>query len=235
MSQLYSLCRKFYEKIFPQGRWYYWKDLTYFNNLGPILDIGCGHGLFIERSPDRIIGLDLNPNSIAICKRKGLNVIQGTCFCLPFEDSSIGGVYCSHLIEHLNLQDALRLVKEIDRVLRVGGRLVVKTPLPNPHFYDDPTHVKPYPPPAVIHLFGKRDGQDTLSIEVCGKYKVISISYDRGLLYEPLVTPSSNPKKFFVELILRAAAMFFAQFGIRRFKKVAYTIVLGKVGQQNLH
>ena len=145
---LYSFYRRVYEKRFPPRR-YYAKDLPFFVNKETILDIGCGCGLFLESSPDRIVGLDQNPGSVAFCKQKGLNCIQGSCLTLPFEDSSVDGVYCSHVIEHLNWEDALRLVEEIDRVLKHEGVVVIKTPLPNAHFYDDPTHLKPYSPSAV--------------------------------------------------------------------------------------
>src|SRR5437870_3607063 len=46
---------------------------------------------------------------------------------LPFADCSIDYVYSSHVLEHLSLSHAQRLVSEIVRVLRRGGlvRLVV--------------------------------------------------------------------------------------------------------------
>lgn len=46
---------------------------------------------------------------------------------LPFADSSIDYTYSSHLLEHLTLDDASNLLKEVLRVLKPGGllRLVV--------------------------------------------------------------------------------------------------------------
>ena len=227
VSQGYLRLRKFYEEKFPPNR-YYWKDMSILGDLFPVLDIGCGHGLFIEANPEKIIGLDQNPGSVAVCKQKGLNVVEGTCLSLPFEDGKMKGVYCSHVIEHLNWQEAQQMVAEIDRVLNLGGRVVIKTPLPNAHFYDDPTHVKPYPPSAVISLFNKDEGQQTLTSNLRGKYNIISISWDRALLYEPLVPPSYNPNKYWFKLFLRGLSILLAQFGIRRFKKVAYTIAFEK-------
>lgn len=232
VSKIYLQLRKFYETTFPQIH-YYGKDLHIFGDLSPILDIGCGHGLFIESSAERIIGLDQNPDSVAICKQKGLNVTEGTCLSLPFESGSMAGVYCSHLIEHLNWEEAQRMIIEIDRVLRVGGRVVIKTPLPNAHFYDDPTHVKPYPPSAVISFFGNGTGQQTLTSNVHGNYKFISISWDRALLYESLIPPSCDPGRYWIQLLFRGIGIFLAQFGIRRFRKVAYTITLEKIGDSS--
>lgn len=46
---------------------------------------------------------------------------------LPFEDDSVPFIYGSHVLEHLYLADARRLLSECKRVLRAGGviRLVV--------------------------------------------------------------------------------------------------------------
>lgn len=225
--------RKAYERLlgwylrtFPPSR-YYARDLAHFGGLSAIADIGCGHGLFMESAPDRVTGLDRNPDSVAVCRQKGLNCIEGSCLSLPFEDGSMMGVYCSHVIEHLDCGDAQRLVGEIDRVLGKGGRAVIKSPMPNGHFFDDPTHVKPYPPSAVINLFGMTGGQDTALMKV-GGYRVLAVEWDRALLYTPTVAPSSAPEMFRAGLALRGASVLLAQFGIRRLKKVAYTLVLEK-------
>lgn len=222
----YSRLRDFYLSTFPPSR-YYAKDLSYFHGLEPILDIGCGHGFFRDASPERIIGLDQNPESVRACRDKGLNCIEGSCLSLPFEDQSVNGVYCSHLIEHFHWQEAVRVVEEIDKVLRPGGRLVIKTPLPNPHFYDDPTHTRPYPPSAIIDMFGSRDGQETILGDM-GIYTVVSLRPERALLYEPWLPPSCDPRKHWLRLTLRGSAVFLAQFGIRRLRKSAYTLVLEK-------
>ena len=46
---------------------------------------------------------------------------------LPFRDGSVAGVYASHVLEHLTRRDAVRLLMDIQRVLRPKGvlRLVV--------------------------------------------------------------------------------------------------------------
>jgi len=45
---------------------------------------------------------------------------------LPFLDNSFEGVFCSHLIEHL--ENPLHLMKEIRRILKKEGRAVILTP-----------------------------------------------------------------------------------------------------------
>lgn len=47
---------------------------------------------------------------------------------LPFADASARFVYSEHLIEHLELEDALLLLKECRRILRDDGVLRIATP-----------------------------------------------------------------------------------------------------------
>jgi predicted SAM-dependent methyltransferase len=47
---------------------------------------------------------------------------------LPFRDNSVHGVYSSHLLEHLSVQDVRRLLTECYRVLKPGGALRLVVP-----------------------------------------------------------------------------------------------------------
>jgi predicted SAM-dependent methyltransferase len=40
---------------------------------------------------------------------------------LPFADGSFRSIFCSHTLEHLHYEDALRLLRECHRVLKKGG------------------------------------------------------------------------------------------------------------------
>lgn len=78
--------------------------------------------------------------------------------CLPFPENYFDAILLIHVIEHL--QAPLGLGKEIQRVLKPGGRIYVEAPnwtsmfVPSfgfhreqhhPfNFFDDPTHVKPW-------------------------------------------------------------------------------------------
>jgi len=91
-----------------------------------ILDIGCSKGRFIEIDPQRIEGIDMDKKALEICKKKGFRVK----YCdiskgLPFKNESFDAVFFSQVIEHL--EDPLFVMKEIHRILKKGGRLVVVT------------------------------------------------------------------------------------------------------------
>lgn len=131
-----------------------------FGHLGDknnILDVGCGSGRFVEKSPDRIVGLDSSQASVELCLRNGLIAKLGSATEIPFGDSSFDGVLCSHLIEHLLPQDAHKLLSEIDRVLEIDGLFILITPLLSDRFYGDFTHVKPYYPQAILHYLQADD------------------------------------------------------------------------------
>lgn len=129
----------------------------YFANApGPVVDLGCGRGTMLEVFGANGItsyGVDSFPPALEVCKERSLKVVDSDIFShlAATNDSSIGGIFCSHVIEHLHPPDALKLIQESYRVLRSGGTLVLVTPNPkNLHvltevFWMDLTHVRFYP------------------------------------------------------------------------------------------
>jgi len=82
---------------------------------GPVADFGCGEGIFA--GPGRI-GIDLDRRVL----RPG--GAAGDLRHVPLRDGSAGGVLCINAL-HL-VPDPERVMAEIDRVLRPGGRAYVK-------------------------------------------------------------------------------------------------------------
>lgn len=96
-----------------------------------IVDIGCGEGITLEKlvqsHPDKqIIGIDSETEIIDICQKHGLPVQYGMVSNLPFEADSIDCVLFFEVIEHVNDPD--KALKEIHRVLKPGGRLILIFP-----------------------------------------------------------------------------------------------------------
>jgi len=206
MVSFYFRIKNLYYKIFPRNLSFK-KDLEYFNNCSAILEIGCGKGFFISLAPDRIIGLDNNQKSVDICKLKGLNVVKGNCLNLPFKNSSFDGVFCSHLIEHFVPKDAFRLAEEIGRVLKPGGITIIKTPLPNFSFWNDPTHIRPYPPASIFSIFNVVElGQPTKEGKYCFEFVEMKFSYHS--LYRSYIEPSVNPRKYWLYAAWRGLSKF---------------------------
>lgn len=92
---------------------------------GPVLDLGCGRGLWMERLGRRgltPVGVERELDRAAGAARHG-PVVSGDAADLPFRDATMGLVWCTHVLHHL--PDPARVLAEIRRVLRPGGALML--------------------------------------------------------------------------------------------------------------
>jgi SAM-dependent methyltransferase len=96
------------------------------------LDIACGRGTLLtmlRRSlpQARLAGSDISLGSVEEARALGFDAVQSDVAAgLPFADDSFDCVVFGEIIEHLVDPDAA--LTQVDRVLRLGGRLVVTTP-----------------------------------------------------------------------------------------------------------
>jgi SAM-dependent methyltransferase len=136
------------------------KYVAAFDGAGPVCDLGCGRGEFLELAKARGLvayGVDSDGKSVATCLALGLDARQEDLFehleSLP--GASLGGVFCSQVVEHLPPDLIPELMRQAHRVLAPGGVAVFETPNPatfatHVHsFWRDPTHVRPVPEPAL--------------------------------------------------------------------------------------
>lgn len=96
---------------------------------GRALDIGCGNGQLLHKLSDlgwQCEGVEFNAKAVEICRSNGLKVFHGELEAAAFPDHSFDLVTAHHLIEHV--RDPDRLLAEISRVLKPGGRLWLRTP-----------------------------------------------------------------------------------------------------------
>jgi O-antigen chain-terminating methyltransferase len=129
---------------------------------GVILDIGCGRGEFLEAAREAGLqarGIDLSAECVALCRSKGLEAEVADLFeylaALP--DHSLGGLYCSQVVEHLSPGRLPVMIQLLGKKLHAGALVAFETPNPEclaifaTHFYIDPTHTRPVP--AVLLRF----------------------------------------------------------------------------------
>ncbi|MAG91777.1 hypothetical protein CMO83_03820 [Candidatus Woesearchaeota archaeon] len=115
----------------------------FFKKGDKILDIGCSTGNFIVQDSKNIIGIDIDMDAIKIARKRSVNAIhQKNPKKLPFRNETFNNVHSRHVLEHL--EEPLGFMKEIARVLKKNGRLILFTDKPNKHFWDDYTHVQPH-------------------------------------------------------------------------------------------
>ena len=140
-----------------------------------VLDLGCGRGEMLEVFRGAGIaarGVDLNQDSIAVCRSKELDVEEADLFgylkALP--DSTVGGLACCQVIEHLPPERLPELFRLAHAKLRAGALIAIETPNPEclaifaTHFYIDPTHRHPIPP-ALASFYLEEAGFGRVEIE----------------------------------------------------------------------
>jgi len=104
---------------------------------GPVLDIGCGFGLFslyyAASGPRRFVrGLDLDPRRIAMARRAaarlGLdNVAYEVGDARDFKgDGEVSAAYMLDIVHHVPPASVPPLLRALRRSLPAGGRLLVK-------------------------------------------------------------------------------------------------------------
>ncbi len=119
-----------------------------------VLDIGCGEGKILENNTSSAYGIDTNVTMVRELQKRGLKVKEGSATAIPYEDSFFDVVHCSNIIEHLFPDDAQKMFREMKRVLKPGGNIVLITPMPKTIWHTF-GHIKPYPPMAIRKLFRK--------------------------------------------------------------------------------
>jgi SAM-dependent methyltransferase len=93
-----------------------------------ILDIGSGAGNMAHHLAHygRVIGLESNLRPLAVAQTRGLEALGGLGNRLPFPDGTFDVVALLDTLEHI--PDEFGVLREIHRVLKPGGRLVVTVP-----------------------------------------------------------------------------------------------------------
>lgn len=94
-----------------------------------LLEIGCGSGALLEDlSADNVVyGMDVAEEALRICRERGLDCVsKGDVTALPYKDAAFDTVIAIDVLEHIDDDGAA--VREIHRVCRPGGVLIVTVP-----------------------------------------------------------------------------------------------------------
>lgn len=144
------------------------KKINKFPSQIKILDYGCGDGKYFDEfrkygiKQTNIFGVEVSKKRIQRCKKIGMKntyLIDGIS-PLPFKNNSFDIINMMEVIEHIPIYLSYSTLKEIARVTRTSGILLISTPnYPTKRFYDffeaivngkkdrfhdDPTHVTKY-------------------------------------------------------------------------------------------
>ena len=142
---------------------------------GPVLDVGCGRGEFLELLSAAGVpaaGLDLNHEMVELCRSRGLQVIESDAVShlATLPDGSLGGLFAAQVVEHLQPAYLLRFLELAFHKVAPGGTIVLETLNPAcwVAFFDsyirDITHVWPLHP-ETLHYLVLASGFSAASIE----------------------------------------------------------------------
>lgn len=97
-----------------------------------ILDAGCGTAGMtkkLEAFGGETIGIDINPKALALAKKKRIKtLIQADVCHLPFGDNEFDVVASFDVIYHRDVTNDEKAIKEMYRVLKPEGLLIVRVP-----------------------------------------------------------------------------------------------------------
>ncbi len=97
---------------------------------GRLLDVGCSSGIFSKQFLKNgwdVHGIDIAKNKVAEANRLGVKAkVADLTGKLPYQNEYFDVIFAGEVIEHL--VDTDFFLKEMNRVLKKGGKLIVTTP-----------------------------------------------------------------------------------------------------------
>lgn len=108
-------------------------EITKEKNLGNVLELGCGTGLYTEvlqKLSNEILATDFSDEmlNVAIHNRsmlKNVSFVKANAMNLEFESKSFDTVFMANLI-HI-IEDPEKVIKESNRVLKNDGQMIITT------------------------------------------------------------------------------------------------------------
>jgi len=95
-----------------------------------ILDAGCGTGSNLKHLASRgsAVGIDIADEALRFCRARGVSVARAGLLGLPFPDACFDWVTSFDVLYHRWVTDDRLAMKELARVVRPGGLVLVRVP-----------------------------------------------------------------------------------------------------------
>jgi len=102
----------------------------YLKKNSKILDAGCGTGYLSEELSKlaQVFAIDIAPIAVNLVRKRGIKALKGSVERIPFADRKFDIVVCIDVLYHRSVKNDQRAIKELLRVVKDGGILLVKVP-----------------------------------------------------------------------------------------------------------
>jgi ubiquinone/menaquinone biosynthesis C-methylase UbiE len=150
----------------------------------PVLEVGCGDGSFTTDLAERfssVTGIDISAGQVAENTERLPNITflqHDVSERFPFADGTFEVVWCSEVLEHLF--DTAFALREMHRILKPGGRLLVTVPYHgrfknilialfnwDEHFVPSTSHIRFYTNRSLARIV-RAAGLHSIRIKTCG-------------------------------------------------------------------
>jgi SAM-dependent methyltransferase len=141
-----------------------------------LLDAGCGTGGIVTHlaTRGRAVGVDLSAEAVRLARARDVAVARAELMALPFADGTFDCVTSFDVLYHRWVRDDAAAVREMARVLRPGGLLLVRVPALKMLWgaHDEAVHSR--------HRYTRGEVRRLLS---AGGFEVLRASYANSLLF----------------------------------------------------
>jgi SAM-dependent methyltransferase len=100
----------------------------FFPDHAKSIEVGCGTGQTLTKIRGDTVGFDISLPALNIARYNCDHPIQGDIFHIPFKDNSFDLVYNSGVIEHFSKPMNIAALKEMARIVRPRGFVIVIVP-----------------------------------------------------------------------------------------------------------
>jgi GT2 family glycosyltransferase/ubiquinone/menaquinone biosynthesis C-methylase UbiE len=142
-----------------------------------VLDSACGEGYgsdIISESAKEVYGIDISTEAITEAKKKykkgNIRFIESNITDMPFSDDKFDIIVSYETIEHVDEASQLLFMKEVKRVLKSDGTLIISTPnksvYSDKYNYHNEFHIKEFYKVEFIRFLKKF----FRNVELCNQY-----------------------------------------------------------------
>lgn len=154
-----------------------------------ILDAGCGTGsgiIFLQQY-GKVDGFDISKQAVRFCHLRGLKqVITGTIDRIPYKDNTFDIVTCFDVLYHQKVESDIKSMKELYRVLKPGGILLLRIAANNWLFsYHD----------VAVHTRHRYNSDELRGLLEKTKLQVLTLTY-ANMFFSPVIVTIRFIEKF---------------------------------------